>query len=47
VSINECVAHRFAAAGRSSGEGKLFSFDLLDEKKGEIRCTAFGAECDK
>ncbi|KAF2347637.1 Replication factor A protein 1 [Trinorchestia longiramus] len=30
----------------SRGEGKLFSFELLD-KSGEIRATAFNAECDK
>uniref|UniRef100_A0A2P2I042 Replication protein A subunit n=1 Tax=Hirondellea gigas TaxID=1518452 RepID=A0A2P2I042_9CRUS len=30
----------------SRGEGKLFSIDLLDES-GEIRATAFNAECDK
>ncbi|XP_029834399.3 replication protein A 70 kDa DNA-binding subunit [Ixodes scapularis] len=28
------------------GEGKLFSMDLLDES-GEIRATAFNAECDR
>ena len=28
------------------GEGKLFSFELLDES-GEIRCTAFKEQCDK
>lgn len=28
------------------GEGKLFSMDLMDES-GEIRATAFKAECDK
>lgn len=30
----------------SRGEGKLFSMDLLDES-GEIRATAFNAECDR
>lgn len=30
----------------SKGEGKLFSMDLLDET-GEIRATAFNAECDR
>ncbi|XP_065291671.2 replication protein A 70 kDa DNA-binding subunit [Dermacentor albipictus] len=30
----------------SKGEGKLFSMDLLDES-GEIRATAFNAECDR
>ena len=30
----------------SRGEGHLFSMDLLDES-GEIRATAFKAECDK
>lgn len=30
----------------SKGEGKLFSLDLLDES-GEIRATAFNAECDR
>ena len=30
----------------SRGEGYLFSMDLLDES-GEIRATAFKAECDK
>lgn len=30
----------------SRGEGKLFSMDLLDQD-GEIRATAFNAECDK
>ncbi|GFR50485.1 hypothetical protein Agub_g12748, partial [Astrephomene gubernaculifera] len=29
------------------GEGKVFSFDLLDRDGGEIRATAFGAEADK
>ncbi|CAG9464736.1 unnamed protein product [Pedinophyceae sp. YPF-701] len=29
------------------GEGKLFSFDLLDEQSGEIRVTAFGEQVDK
>ena len=29
-----------------NGEGKLFSFDVCDES-GEIRITAFNAECDK
>ena len=29
------------------GEGKLFSFDLLDADGGEIRATAFNAACDK
>ncbi|KAG2449859.1 hypothetical protein HYH02_005382 [Chlamydomonas schloesseri] len=29
------------------GEGKVFSFDLLDKDGGEIRATAFGAEADK
>ena len=29
------------------GEGKLFSFDLLDAAGGEIRVTAFNAEVDK
>ncbi|GLI66607.1 hypothetical protein VaNZ11_010528 [Volvox africanus] len=29
------------------GEGKVFSFDLLDKDGGEIRVTAFGAEADK
>ena len=28
------------------GDGKLFSLDLMDES-GEIRATAFNAECDK
>ncbi len=28
------------------GEGKLFSMDMIDET-GEIRATAFNAECDK
>eukprot|EP00884_Botryococcus_braunii_P015981 jgi/Botrbrau1/3066/Bobra.0070s0059.1 len=28
------------------GEGKFFTFDLLDEHGGEIRCIAFGNECD-
>lgn len=28
------------------GEGKLFSFEMLDES-GEIRCTAFKDQCDK
>ena len=30
----------------SRGEGKLFSLDMMDET-GEIRATAFNAECDK
>lgn len=30
----------------SRGEGKLFSIDMMDET-GEIRATAFNAECDK
>ncbi|KAI9564074.1 Replication protein A 70 kDa D-binding subunit [Daphnia sinensis] len=30
----------------SRGEGKLFSLDMIDET-GEIRATAFNAECDK
>lgn len=30
----------------AKGEGKLFSMDLMDES-GEIRATAFKAECDK
>lgn len=30
----------------SRGEGKLFSMDMMDET-GEIRATAFNAECDK
>ncbi|XP_046438075.1 replication protein A 70 kDa DNA-binding subunit-like [Daphnia pulex] len=30
----------------SRGEGKLFSMDMVDET-GEIRATAFNAECDK
>lgn len=30
----------------SKGEGKLFSMDLLDES-GEMRATAFNAECDR
>ena len=30
----------------SRGEGKLFSMDMMDET-GEIRGTAFNAECDK
>ncbi|KAI4487913.1 hypothetical protein M0802_011732 [Mischocyttarus mexicanus] len=30
----------------SRGEGKLFSFELLDES-GEIRCTAFKDQCDR
>ena len=30
----------------SRGEGHLFSMDLVDES-GEIRATAFKAECDK
>lgn len=30
----------------SRGEGKLFSFDLIDDS-GEIRCTAFRDQCDK
>ena len=30
----------------SKGEGKLFSFDLVDES-GEIRVTAFRDQCDK
>jgi replication factor A1 len=29
------------------GEGKLFSFDMLDAHGGEIRATAFNAACDK
>lgn len=29
------------------GEGKLFSFDLLDKEGGEIRVTGFGGEVDK
>ncbi|EFJ49234.1 hypothetical protein VOLCADRAFT_104448 [Volvox carteri f. nagariensis] len=29
------------------GEGKVFSFDLLDLAGGDIRATAFGAEADK
>ncbi|GLC43682.1 hypothetical protein PLESTM_001504100 [Pleodorina starrii] len=29
------------------GEGKVFSFDLLDRGGGEIRVTAFGAEAEK
>ena len=30
----------------SRGDGKLFSMDLMDDS-GEIRATAFNAECDK
>ena len=30
----------------SRGEGKLFSMDMMDDT-GEIRATAFNAECDK
>lgn len=30
----------------AKGEGKLFSFDVMDES-GEIRCTAFKDQCDK
>lgn len=29
------------------GEGRLFSFDLLDKEGGEIRVTAFKEQCDK
>ena len=29
------------------GEGRLFSFDLLDEHGGEIRAVAFGDACDR
>ena len=29
------------------GEGRVFSFDLVDKDKGEIRCTGFNDQCDK
>lgn len=29
------------------GEGRFFSFDLIDAQGGEIRCTAFNDTCDK
>ena len=29
------------------GEGRFFSFDLIDAGNGEIRCTAFNETCDK
>eukprot|EP00301_Raphidiophrys_heterophryoidea_P021947 c6220_g1_i1.p1 GENE.c6220_g1_i1~~c6220_g1_i1.p1 ORF type:complete len:492 (-),score=113.07 c6220_g1_i1:188-1495(-) len=29
------------------GDGKLFSFDLLDNQGGEIKVTSFNAECDR
>ena len=35
---------RFSGA---RGEGKVFSFDLVDASGGEIRCTAFNDTADK
>ena len=29
------------------GEGRVFSFDLVDKDNGEIRCTGFNDQCDK
>jgi replication factor A1 len=29
------------------GEGKLFSFDIVDSHGGEIKVTAFNSECEK
>ena len=31
----------------AKGEGKLFSFNLLEEEGGEIRCTCFNAGVDQ
>jgi replication factor A1 len=52
-SDNECVIKARVANksemrtwSNSRGEGKLFSFDLMDES-GEIRCTAFRDVADK
>lgn len=46
ISHHRVLLHipRFSNA---RGEGKVFSFDLLDRDGGEIRATAFGAEADK
>jgi replication factor A1 len=52
-SDNECVIKARVAnksemktCSNSQGEGKLFSFDLMDET-GEIRCTAYRNVADK
>ena len=41
------VTSRSCRFSGARGEGKVFSFDLVDASGGEIRCTAFNDTADK